>query len=581
MRVERQWRMKGKPSDAEIKRLSAELKTDSVTATLLLQRGVHNKEESRKFFRPHQDDLHDPFSMKDMDKAVSRIQRAIEQKEKIMIFGDYDVDGTTGTALLCLFFTSTLLRDDKKQISYYIPDRYTEGYGISTEGIDYAIKTGVKLIIAIDCGIKAIEKVLYANNHGVEMIICDHHMPGDSLPAAVAVLDPKRNDCNYPYKELSGCAVGFKLLQALTAHYKLDQDYLFSLIDLVAVSIASDIVAITGENRVLAFLGLEKINSKPLNGLKAIMAIAGMDDKRCRIDDIVFKIGPRINAAGRLYSGRTVVQLLISGDKVLATELSKKINAYNIERKQLDKEITQEAIEMINNDAQLASLHSTVLYKETWHKGVVGIVASRVIDMYYRPTIILTRSNGLVTGSARSVEGFDLYQAIEKCSHLLEKFGGHSHAAGLSLKPENIEPFRQLFEQVVAESILPEQLIPGIDIDAEIGLHSVTGELVKSIAEFEPFGPGNMTPLFCTHGVTERGTARPVGATGEHLKIDISDPADPQKILPGIAFGQVHRQASIRRGKPFDICYSIETNEFRGKTTIQLNIRDFAFGDEG
>jgi single-stranded-DNA-specific exonuclease len=435
--------------------LSDELGVSQSISNMLVQRGITTFDEAKKFFRPSLDNLHDPFLMQDMDDAIERLQRALKNNERILIYGDYDVDGTTSVALVFSF-----LRQLHENIDYYIPDRYTEGYGISFKGIDYAIENEITLVIALDCGIKALEKIDYANRNNIDFIICDHHTPGEKIPEAYAVLDPKRSDCSYPYKELSGCGVGFKLLQALTISNELSKEKLWEYLDLVAVSIASDIVSITGENRVLAHFGLKQLNEAPRMGLKALISNSGLDTKEISISDIVFKIGPQINAAGRIESGRSSVKLLIEEDEDYAKQLSASITEHNETRKELDRNITEEALAMIHDSEELQKKKSTVLFKEDWHKGVIGIVASRLIESYYKPTIVLTESKGLATGSARSVDGFDLYAAIDACSDLLENFGGHMHAAGLTMKIENIEKFTEKFEKCVASTITEEQLTP-------------------------------------------------------------------------------------------------------------------------
>ncbi len=538
-------------------------------ANLLVQRGINTYDKAKAFFRPSLNNLYDPFLMKDMEKAVERLGYAIEHNEKIMIYGDYDVDGTTSVALVFTF-----LKKYSKNITYYIPNRYTEGYGISLTGIDHAHQLGITLIVALDCGIKAIEKVAYARSKGIDFIICDHHTAGEKIPEALAVLDPKRPDCNYPFKELSGCGVGFKLLQAFCYKYNKNLDDLYNMLDLVAVSIASDIVPITGENRVLAYYGLKKLNHNPRCGLKAIIQVAGLEGKEITIEDIVFKIGPRINASGRIESGSSSVDLLIAEDENYAFEISKQINSYNNTRKNIDNTITKEALNLIASNKNFKNRVTTVLFNSNWHKGVVGIVASRLTEVYYRPTVVLTESNGLVTGSARSVPGFDLYKAIESCSALLENFGGHTYAAGLTLRKENLEKFIQKFEEVVYEGIQGHPFIPSLEIDMELKLKDITPKFLRILKQFEPFGPENMMPVFMTENVADDGTGRPVGSQKEHLKLNIVHEDEPMKAYSAIGFNLGHFYDDIINGNNFDICYTIEENEYRGQKSIQLRIKD-------
>jgi len=567
--MEKNWIIKEQGHPADVKHIMEVLGVEFPIANLLVQRGVKTFDQAKAFFRPSLSDLHDPFLMKDMDAAVLRLEHAIKNREKIMIYGDYDVDGTTAVSLFLTF-----LKSYTPFLAYYIPDRYTEGYGISIKGIDHAAQSGVSLIISLDCGIKATEKVAYARQKGIDFIICDHHTAGSTLPKAVAVLDPKRPDCNYPYKELSGCGVGFKLLQAYCIKNNIDLEYLYEFLDLVAVSIASDIVPITGENRILAYYGLKKLNTAPRSGLKAIIKIAGIEGKNICIDDIVFKIGPRINAAGRIDTGKSSVELLTAEDEKIAFDKGDLINDFNNTRKNIDATITREALDMIASNKENQNRYTTIVYKPTWHKGVIGIVASRLIESYYRPTIVFTDSNGLITGSARSVAGFDLYRAIESCSHLLESFGGHMYAAGLTLRKENFAAFRKQFEQVVAENILQEQIIPSIEIDMELKLKDITPKLYRILKQFEPFGPENMAPVFFTENVADDGTGRPVGAQKEHLKLNILHEDEPFKPYAAIGFNLAHIYPQIANGTPFDICYCIEENEYRGQKSVQLRIKD-------
>ncbi len=562
------WKIKENGFTEDIQRLSSELNINKVLSTLLIQRGIKTFDQAKAFFRPSLNDLHDPFLMKDMGKAVKRIDVAISKGEKILVYGDYDVDGTTSVALIYSFF-----RKYYSKIDYYIPDRYSEGYGISYKGIEYAELNKNKLVIALDCGIKAIDKIQFANDHGIDFIICDHHTPGDKLPDAVAVLDPERSDCNYPYKFLSGCGVGFKLLQAYCNVHSISFEELWKYLDLVAVSVASDIVPITGENRILAFHGLKKLNENPRIGLKAVISIAGIEDKPITVEDIVFKIGPRINAAGRIESGKQAVNLLISENSEEAFLQCERINAHNQTRRNIDKHMTDDALKEIESfDGKYK--FSTVLYNSSWHKGVVGIVASRLIENYYRPTIVLTESNGLATGSARSVAGFDLYKAVSACSDLLESFGGHMYAAGLTLKIENVHLLRDRFEETVSDLITTDQLIPQIEIDAELNLKDINTKFFNILRQFEPFGPENMNPVFFAENVVDNGYGRVVGSGDEHLKLHLIQEDEPFNVYDGIAFGQAQHFQKINKGLGFDIAYTLNENTFRGKTSIQLNIKD-------
>ena len=567
--MDKKWIIKGTPDTGLVRELSENLQMDPSLSNLLIQRGVRSFDEAKSFFRPDLNDLHDPFLMADMNIAVDRIGAAIARNEKILIYGDYDVDGTTSVAMTYSFFN-----EQYQNIGYYIPDRYKEGYGISTDGIDYASENNFSLIIALDCGIKAVEKIKYANSKQIDFIICDHHLPADEIPDAVAVLDPKREDCSYPYTDLSGCGVGFKLVQAYARINGIPFEEIIPYLDLVAVSIASDIVPVTGENRILAHFGLIQLNDNPRTGLKSIIKISGMSGKHIGIDDIIFKIGPRINAAGRIESGEKSVDLLTSMDDKDAIEMSDKINDFNIERRNIDRSITQEALQMISSDPRLNNSKSTVLYNPEWHKGVIGIVASRLTETYYRPTVVLTESNGFATGSARSVHGFDLYQAIDACGDLLENFGGHMYAAGLTLKKENIEEFQERFEKVVGDTITDDQLIPKVEIDTQIDFSEISDKFCRILKQFQPFGPGNSAPVFMTKNVFDGGTGRLVGSSSEHMKLDLSQKEDPYNQFPAIGFGMAEHYHLIRDRKPFDICYSVEENEFRGNVTIQLNLKD-------
>jgi len=566
--MEKVWKIKDNGFDKDIGKLSKELNIDSVFSTLLVQRGVRTYEQAEAFFNPDIKDLYDPFLMADMDKAVERIEKAISNKEKILVYGDYDVDGTTSVAMVYSFF-----KKHYNKLEYYIPDRYNEGYGISFKGIEYAALNRFKLIIALDCGIKAIEKIEYAKDKGIDFIVCDHHTPGDILPDAVAVLDPERKNCKYPFKYLSGCGVGFKLLHAYSLKNEIPFDELTQYLDLLAVSIASDIVPLIDENRILAHYGLKKLNKNPCEGLKAIISCSGIEDKQIAIDDIVFKISPRINAAGRIKSGKQAVDLLISNNTEEAILLCEKINTFNQARRNIDKNITEEALKEIESFED-GNRYSTVLYNRNWHKGVVGIVASRLIESFYKPTIILTESNGFAAGSARSVIGFDLYNAISQCSDLLESFGGHRYAAGLTLKIQNVPKLKEKFEKIVKDSITPEQLIPQIEIDTELNLRSITPKFYKILKRFEPFGPDNVNPIFFAESVVDNGYGRVVGSGEEHLKLSLVQEEEPFNVFPAIAFNQASHFNKISQGREFDIAFTLTENHFRGRTTMQLNIKD-------
>ncbi len=563
------WNLKKQGDSNEVKHLSAALNVNMVIARLLVQRGITTFNEAKAFFRPRLSDLLDPFLMKDMDKAVARVEQAISNKEKVIVYGDYDVDGTTSVAMMYSFLKSRI-----EQIEYYIPDRYSEGYGISIKSIDYAIDNGFTLMIALDCGIKAVEKIADAKERGLDYIICDHHNPGDQIPPAFAVLDPKQPDCNYPNKELSGCGVGFKLLQAYCQKNNIEQDEIYDMLDILVVSIAADIVPIVGENRVMAYYGLKKLNTNPGIGLKTIINLAGIADTEITISDIVFKIGPRLNASGRIEHGKKSVQILVSDDEEKSDLIGEEIDSFNEIRKTLDRDITQEALDMIEKSEELKNMNSTVLYNRDWHKGVVGIVASRVTEQYYRPSIILTESNGLATGSARSVRDFDLYEAIGKCSDLLESYGGHMYAAGMTLKIENIPAFRQRFEEIVTNQITDMQQTQTIEVDAKITLSEITPRFYRILKQFAPFGPHNMAPVFVTEDVYDAGTSRLVGKNQEHLKLDLVEPDVNSGLFAGIAFNQKNAFELISSGSPFDICYSIAENDYRGKVNLQLFIKD-------
>jgi single-stranded-DNA-specific exonuclease len=566
------WVIKEQGEEDLVASLSKELTIGKPLTQLLIQRGIKTYEEAEAFFRPDLANLHDPFLMKNMDVAIKRIQDAIQSGEKVMIYGDYDVDGTTAVSLVYSFF-----KDYFKAIDYYIPDRYAEGYGISIKGIDLAAQGGYSLIIALDCGIKAVDKIEYAQKKGVEFIICDHHNPGEEIPNAAAVLDPKQPGCNYPFKELSGCGVGLKLIQAFGIDAGLSKDMVYDYLDLVVVSIASDIVPITGENRIMAHFGLKKLNESPSIGLRAICDVAEVESKGIDIEDIVYKIGPRINAAGRMESGRKSVDLLVCENRKEAKVISLKINSFNVDRRSIDTEITKQAIEMIRSNAQLQEKSSTVLYDPDWHKGVIGIVASRLMDHYYKPTVILTKSNGFATGSARSVNGFDLYQAVESCSDLLENFGGHKYAAGLTMKVSKVQEFTERFEKIVQETIDPDQLIPVVEIDTELQLQQIDDKFFRILKQFQPFGPENNSPIFLSENVVDNGYGRTVGAQNEHLKLTLIQEENPFQVFPGIAFHRGQEIKQVSKGAPFDICYQLMENEFRGRVSLQIHILDMKF----
>jgi len=580
--MDKRWVIK-EPGDVAIeKALSQELNISRQLARLLVQRGIKTFEEAKSFFRPELCQLHDPFLMKDMDLAISRIEKAIRKNEKILVYGDYDVDGTSAVALVYSFFKSVY---KASQIDLYIPDRYNEGYGISFKGIDFAGENDFKLIIALDCGIKAIEQVKYAKDKGIEFIICDHHRPGDSLPEAVAILDPKRQDCNYPFDELSGCGIGFKLAQAYAQKNHIPFNDLIKYLDLVVVSIASDIVPIIGENRILAYFGLKIVNSNPRAGLEAILTFSGIKrldkslvteeqvfQRLLNINDLVFLVGPRINAAGRIENGRKSVELLICEDLVSAMEIGEYIDLNNTERRTLDSSITQSALDMLHADKQTRNRKTTVIFDPDWHKGVVGIVASRLIETYYRPTIVLTQSNGLITGSARSVKDFDIYDAIDACSDLLEHFGGHKYAAGLSLKPQNLQAFQDKFEKIVSETIDESMLVPEVEIDAELELTDISQKFYRVLKQFAPFGPGNMAPVFRTKGLVDKGYARIVGAN--HLRLFVMYPGIHNPEYNAIAFGQSDYLQMVLNGKTFSLCYHIDENEWNGNVSLQLVVKD-------
>ncbi|MEY2922174.1 MAG: Single-stranded-DNA-specific exonuclease RecJ [Bacteroidota bacterium] len=558
------WTLKSKPEKEKVQKLQDELQVDALIATLLVQRGVETYEQAKAFFRPSLNDLYDPFLMKDMDKAVARIEEAIDKGENILVFGDYDVDGTTAVSLV-----SSYLKSYYSNIATYIPDRYNEGYGISYAGIDFAEDNEFTLIIALDCGIKSIDHIAYAKAKNIDFIICDHHRPGDELPNAVAVLDPKRADCSYPYDELCGCGIGFKLIQALASKRGQTLEDLLLYLDLVATAIAADIVPITGENRILAKYGLEVINSNPRPGIKAL--IQNVNKKSLTITDVVFIIAPRINAAGRIKHGNEAVALLTEYDLDQAEQFASEIEQHNSDRKGLDKQITVEALAQIEANNEKENF-TTVIYQENWHKGVIGIVASRLTETYYRPTIVFTKSGDKLAASARSVKDFDVYNAIEACSEHLEQFGGHKYAAGMTLKEENYLAFKTAFEKEVQNTISPELLVPEIEIDAEINLSDITPKLIRVLNQFEPFGPENMTPVFMTKNIKDTGYPKLLGKEEEHLKLFVKQ--ENSEGFGAIAFFMGNKKESISNQKPFDAVYCIDENEFKGTVTVQLRIKD-------
>ena len=569
MPKEREWRLRDSGDPENVAQLSAELGIDPVLASLLVTRGVHTFEEARSFFRPSLSALHVPFLMKDMDLAVARLEKAVASQEKILVYGDYDVDGTTAVALVYSF-----IRRLTTSVDFYIPDRYDEGYGVSQKGIDWASANGFTLIITLDCGIKAIDKVKYAADKGIDLIICDHHLPEEEIPAAAAVLDPKREDCTYPFDDLSGCGVGFKLVQAYSQKNGLPFESLLPLLDLLVVSIASDLVTVVGENRVLAHFGLKRLNEEPRIGLQAMINLANLEQGHVTIDDIVFKIGPRINAAGRMESGRLAVELLTAETEEAAVTIGSQINDNNNERKSIDREITKAALDMVQDGTCCSSENAVIVYGPDWNKGVVGIVASRLVETYYKPAFVLTKSNGFVTGSARSVRGFDLYEAISSCADLLENYGGHIYAAGLTLREENLPEFVQRIDKYVGEHISDEMATPIIDVDSEINFSQITPKFFRILKQFQPFGPGNSAPVFLTKNVYDDGNGRKVGPGGQHLKLELIQESQPYHQISAIAFNMASLFEHIRNGNPIDICYSVVENYYRGNSTIQLRIKD-------
>lgn len=558
------WTIKPKPSEEKIKQLAQALNVEDFVATLLVQRGIETFEDAKRFFRPTLNDLNDPYLMKDMDKAVERIETAIANQENILVFGDYDVDGTTAVSLV-----SSYLKTYYPNVATYIPDRYDEGYGISFKGIDFADDNGFSLIIALDCGIKSIDHIAYAKERNIDFIICDHHRPGEFLPDAVAILDPKRNDCNYPYDELCGCGIGFKLIQALGTNRNQTIDDLIPYLDLVAAAIAADIVPMTGENRVLAYFGLQVINSEPRPGIKAL--IFQLKKQTLDITDVVFIIAPRINAAGRIKHGNHAVELLTEFDFEQAQQFASEIETYNSERKDLDKQITKEALQQIEKNKEQKRFTS-VVFQENWHKGVIGIVASRLIETYYRPTLVFTKSGDKYAASARSVKGFDVYNALEACSEYLEQFGGHMYAAGMTLKEENYQLFKDAFEKEVEKTIHPDMLTQEISVDAEINFTDITPKLTRILKQFEPFGPQNMTPVFLTKNIKDTGYGKPMGQEEEHLKLFVKQ--NNSEGIPAIGFGLGNKFDVTTHQKPFQAVYSIDENEWKGQLSLQLRLKD-------
>ena len=550
---------------AQAAMLSAELEMSPVLCSLLVKRGITSVAEARNFFRPKLSQLHNPFLMNDMDVAVRRLNKALGKKERILVYGDYDVDGTTAVALVYKF-----LQQFSSNIDYYIPDRNEDGYGISKRGVDYAHSTGVKLIIVLDCGIKAIEEIAYAKSLGIDFIVCDHHVPDEQLPCAVAILNPKLAGSTYPYPHLSGCGVGFKFMQAFAMDNGIPADQLYPLLDLVAVSIASDLVPIMGENRILAFHGIKQLNHSPSVGLKAIINVCGLNEKEISINDIIFKIGPRINASGRVQQGKVAVDLLIENNLKAAIAMSHQINEMNEARKELDKNMTEEANRIVEGLESFDERRAIVIFNPDWHRGVIGIVASRLTEVYHRPAVVITCTGDMATGSARSVTGFDVYRAMESCRDLLDNFGGHTYAAGFSLKVENIETFSKRFEEFVTDNILPEQTEPVIEIDAELEFQQITRRFFNDLKKFAPHGPENPKPVFCTRSVCDYGTSKVVGRKQEHIKLELVDNKS-NTILNGIAFGQSRQAKYIKSKQSFDICYTLEDNTYKhGEVQLQI-----------
>ncbi|MFT6922671.1 MAG: single-stranded-DNA-specific exonuclease [Crocinitomicaceae bacterium] len=569
--MQKKWHVKTLKDTTIVEEFRSKLKVDSIVAELLLQRGIDSFDTAQDFFRPKLDQLHDPFLMKDMEAAVDRLQEAIDEDQKVMLFGDYDVDGTTAVALMYSFLKDTL------QVDYYIPDRYAEGYGLSKQGIDVAKEHDVALIICLDCGIKAVDKIAYAKSLGIDFIVCDHHMPGEELPDAI-VLDPKRKDCSYPYDELSGCGVGFKLLQGMCEHNNWSTDKLFEHLDLLAVSIGADIVPVTGENRILCYHGMKQLNANPRVAFKELLTLANKKFP-VTLTDVIFSIAPRINAAGRLRSGKHAVALMVSEDLDDITSLADDINNDNLERRQLDQQITEEAKEIVEKRWEEKESFSNVVFKENWHKGVVGIVASRLIEKFYRPTIVLTESNGMVTGSARSIKDFNVYDALNACSEHLEQFGGHMYAAGMTLRRENLEPFMEAFEAYAKENLTPEMLIEEQEVDVELGFNQIFSseenrmkipKLKRILSQFEPHGPGNMKPVFISKNVFSTDMRLLKEA---HIKLSMTQP-EHDVVIEGIGFNQSESANIVAAGMPFDVVYTLESNKWMDRETLQLNIKD-------
>jgi len=564
---EMQWSLKPGPMESDIRQLAGQINMDPVLAQLLLQRGIGDSESARTFFRPELSQLHDPFLMRDMDRAVERIERALGQQERILVYGDYDVDGTTSVALVSSFLKET----HPSLVDTYIPDRYLEGYGLSFQGVEYALDNDISLVIALDCGIKALVQIAYAKEKGVDVIVCDHHIPGGELPPAVAILDPKREDCDYPYKELCGCGVGFKLIQALAGKRGREVEELRPYLDLVATAIGADVVPLTGENRVLAHFGLKVINSNPRTGIGALMELSKKKKRDFNIRDLIFQIAPRINAAGRIHKGSHAVALLNEKDSVRAKEVAEEIERFNTERRELDQEITKEALDQIVEHGEEGRF-SSVVFKEDWHKGVIGIVAARLTETYYRPTLVFTKSGDRLAASARSVRGFDIYSALEDCSQYLEQFGGHTFAAGLTLLEDQYENFKQAFEEVVQKRLGTKTLKPEIQIDAELKLDQIGPKLMKQLNWFAPFGPGNPLPVFLARGLRDSGHARGVGSQGEHLKAALYQ--DGGRPLGAIGFGLGHKLEMVREGETFDAVFSLDENHWNGSVEIQMILKD-------
>jgi single-stranded-DNA-specific exonuclease len=561
--MEFRWSAKPIPEEEKVKRLAEAINVGPQLAMILLQRGIETYEEAEKFFRPKFEDLHDPFLMKDMEKAMLRIEKAIDNREKMLVFGDYDVDGTTSVSIVYSFF-----KNFNQNIEYYIPDRYKEGYGISKAGIDYAHENGFTLVIALDCGIRSNDLIDYANTLGINFIICDHHLPGEIIPKATAILNPKQLDCDYPYKELSGAGIGFKLIQAYTEKHGLPYELIKEYLDLVVVSIASDLVDIRGENRTLAYFGLKKLNENPAVGLEVLLEGYNKKDQYT-ISDIVFGIGPRINAAGRISDAKAAVKVLIERDFNSARQHAKVLNERNHERKELDTDITREAVMRIDGSEYYSQRRSTVIQGKDWSKGVIGIVASRLVEQFYKPTIVFSENNGFLTGSARSVKDFDIHEAIGACGDLVEQFGGHKYAAGLSIKVENFDAFATKFENIVHDNIQPASLVPEIEYDLQLNLEDINPKMLKVLNQMAPFGPGNMLPVFRTDHLSSNGSARVL--KDKHLKLHLSQQSTP---LEGIGFGLSYHLPSVSNGSIFNACYCIEENTFNGRTSIQLRLKD-------